>query len=80
MQISYIKSIKSVILFGAVAFASGTSSAIDFKSGGMMLRLSDSHGAVESLVAADGAERVVAASEAFTLQLLDGKGEPTRFK
>ena len=77
MQISYIK---SMILSCAVAFAYGTSSAIDFRSGEMMLRLSDSNGAVESLVAADGSERVMAAAEAFTLQLLDGKGEPTRLK
>ena len=77
MQISYIK---SMILSCAVAFAYGTSSAIDFRSGEMMLRLSDSNGAVESLVADDGSERVMAAAEAFTLQLLDGKGEPTRLK
>ena len=47
---------------------------------GAVLRLSASSGAVESLCGADGVERVVPASEAFTLQLLDGKGEPTRLK
>ena len=48
--------------------------------GGAALRLSAGSGAVESLCGSDGAERVVAAAEAFTLQLLDGKGEPTRLK
>ena len=56
------------------------SSAVEFKSGGTTLRLADRNGAVESLLASDGAERVVPAPEAFTLQLLNGKGEPTRLK
>ena len=67
-------------LITAVALAAATACAsIEFKSGGTTLRLADANGAVESLVA-DGAERVVPAAEAFTLQLLDEKGEPTRLK
>ena len=71
---------KSALIATAVALAAATTFAsIEFKSGGATLRLADANGAVESLVA-DGAERVVPAAEAFTLQLLDGKGEPTRLK
>ena len=67
-------------LIAAVALAAATACAsIGFKSGGTTLRLADANGAVESLVA-DGVERLVPAAEAFTLQLLDGKGEPTRLK
>ena len=51
-----------------------------FSSGGATLALSETNGAVESLVAADGSERIMAAAEAFSLQLLNGKGEPTRLK
>ena len=51
-----------------------------FHSGGAALRLADANGAIESLVAPDGSERVVAAIEAFTLQLLNGEGEPTHLK
>ncbi|MBQ9387518.1 MAG: hypothetical protein IJU01_02525, partial [Lachnospiraceae bacterium] len=70
----------TAMLAAAVALAAATASAsIEFKSGGATLRLSETCGAVESLVA-DGAERVVPAAEAFTLQLLDGKGEPTLIK
>ena len=64
----------------ATAFAFAAYASIEFKSGGAVLRLADTNGAVESLVAADGAERLVVATEAFTLQLLDEKGEPTRLK
>ena len=53
---------------------------MEFKADGAVLRLSETNGAVESLVAADGAERVMPAVEAFTLQLLDGKGEPALLK
>ncbi|MBR4651994.1 MAG: hypothetical protein IKO72_01415 [Kiritimatiellae bacterium] len=69
-------------LIGAVAFvfAFAASAAIEFKTEGAVLRLSDACGAVESLAARDGAQRVVPAAEAFTLQLLDGKGEPSLFK
>ena len=68
------------MLAGLVAFAAVASSAIEFRTDGAVLRLSDANGAVESLVASDGGERIVSATEAFTLQLLDGKGEPTRFR
>ena len=71
---------KSAVFTAVVAFAFAASASIEFKSGGAVLRLADANGAVESLVAADGAERLVAATEAFTLQLLDEKGEPTRLK
>ena len=64
----------------ATTIAFAASASIEFKSGDALLRLADANGAVESLVAPDGSERVVAAAEAFTLQLLDGKGEPTRLK
>ena len=71
---------KSVAFALATAFAFAAPASIEFKSGGATLRLADANGAVESLVALDGVERVVAAAEAFTLQFLDGKGEPTRLK
>ncbi len=64
----------------ALAFAATCGAAIEFKSSGATLRLSEKSGAVESLMAQDGAERAVPAAEAFTLQLLDGKGEPTLLK
>ena len=47
-----------------------TATAVEFAVGGMSLRLSDTCGALESLIAADGTERIVPVSEAFTLQLL----------
>ena len=72
--------LKSAMFAAATTFAFAASASIEFKSGGAELRLADANGAVESLVAPDGYERVVAANEAFTLQLLDGKGEPTRLK
>ena len=72
------------ILASAMAFAAaahgGTCASIEFKSGGATLRLAEANGAVASLLAADCSERLVSAAEAFTLQLLDGKGEPTRLK
>ena len=49
-------------------------------SDGAVLSLTDHNGAVEFMRGADGVPRVVAAEEAFTLQLLDGKGNPTRLK
>ena len=61
-------------------FAFAACASIEFKSGDATLRLADGNGAVEFLCGADGAERLVSAGEAFTLQLLDGKGEPTRLK
>ena len=50
------------------------------ENAGARLELSPACGAVLSLRGADGAERVVPASEAFTLQLLDGAGVPTRVR
>ena len=74
------KSYVSMILSVAAAFvACAASASIEFSSSGAKLRLSERCGAVASLVA-DGVERLVPAAEAFTLQLLDGKGEPTRLK
>ena len=75
-----ILAVKSVILVTTAALAAVASASIEFQSGRLELRLSDANGAVESLVAPDGYERVVAATEAFTLQLLDANGEPTRLK
>ncbi len=77
MSKSYVSMILSV---AAALVASAASASVEFSSSGAKLRLSERCGAVESLVTADGAERVVPAAEAFTLQLLDGKGEPTRLK
>ena len=71
---------RSVLFTVATIFAFAASASIEFKSETALLRLADANGAVESLVAPDGSKRVVAATEAFTLQLLDGKGEPTRLK
>ena len=45
---------------------------------GATLRLSGANGAVLSLTGPDGTERLAPATEAFTLQLLDDAGEPTR--
>ena len=64
----------------AVALASSACASIEFKSGGARLRLADGNGAVEFLCGVDGMACLVSATEAFTLQLLDGKGEPTRLK
>ena len=77
MSKSYVSMILSV---AAALVACAASASIEFSSSGAKLCLSERCGAVESLVTADGAERVVPAAEAFTLQLLDGKGEPTRLK
>ena len=76
MSKSYVSMILSV---AAALVACAASASIEFSSSGAKLCLSERCGAVESLVS-DGAERVVPAVEAFTLQLLDGKGEPTRLK
>ena len=54
------------------------SARIDLNSNGTRLSLSGRIGAVVALTAADGSRRVVPAAEAFTLQLLDGNGNPTR--
>lgn len=51
---------------------------IELDSGGARLALSGCNGAVVALTAADGSNRVVPAAEAFTVQLLDGNGNPTR--
>ena len=75
-----IQGIKSA-LFAAAAFA--LSLAVDAEtlySDGAVLSLAEHNGAVEFMRGADGVPRVVAAEEAFTLQLLDGKGNPTRLK
>ena len=77
MSKSYVSMILSV---AAALVASAASASVEFSSSGAKLRLSERCGAVESLVTADGVERLVPAAEAFTLQLLDGKGEPTRLK
>ena len=74
-----ILGIKSALLAASALASSSVFASFEFKSGDATLRLSEKNGAVESLVAA-GVERVVPAAEAFTLQLLDGKGEPTRLK
>ena len=76
MSKSYVSMILSV---AAALVACAASASIEFSSSGAKLLLSERCGAVASLVA-DGVERVVPAAEAFTLQLLDGKGEPTRLK
>ena len=76
MSKSYVSMILSV---AAALVVCAASASIEFSSSGAKLYLSERCGAVESLVS-DGAERVVPAVEAFTLQLLDGKGEPTRLK
>lgn len=68
------------ILCTATLFVVFSVSAVELVSGGMSLRLSDKSGAVESLIAEDGTVRIVPGTEAFTLQLLDAKGEPTRLK
>ena len=68
-------------LFAAAAFA--LSLAVDAEtlySDGAVLSLAEHNGAVEFMRGADGVPRVVAAEETFTLQLLDGKGNPTRLK
>ena len=68
------KSYVSMILSVAAAFVvCAASASVEFSSSGAKLRLSERCGAVESLVA-DGVERLVPTAEAFTLQLLDGKG------
>ncbi len=71
---------KIVAVVVASALGLDATASIEFASGGAMIRLSDAGGAVESLLDADGTERVTSSVEAFTLQLLDGKGEPTRLK
>lgn len=76
----WIQGTKSA-LFAAAAFA--LSLAVDAEtlySDGAVLSLAEHNGAVEFMRGADGVPRVVAADEAFTLQLLDGKGNPTRLK
>ena len=72
--------ISSVLFAAAVVLVSGASASVVFRSGETVLRLSETCGAVTSVAAADGVERVVPAAEAFTLQLLDEHGEPTPFK
>ena len=74
-----IRGIKSALLAAAMFISAAAVASVEFKSGDAVLRLSEKNGAVESLFAA-GLERVVPAAEAFTLQLLDDKGEPTRLK
>ena len=54
--------------------------ALVFRNDEARLELSPACGAVLSLCGADGAERVVPADEAFTLQLLDNAGIPTRIR
>ena len=80
MKIMDFRSVRSVAFLSAVAALSSASAALEFKSGGATLRLADGNGAVEFLCGTDGVGRLVSATEAFTLQLLDGKGEPTRLK
>lgn len=68
------------LLCAATHASASASASHKFTSGGAVLRISERCGAIESLAVQDGVERVVPAAEAFTLQLLDGKGEPTRLK
>lgn len=70
----------SVAIAAAMFVSLSVFAAIEFETAGASLRLSEKRGAIESLVAADGAERLAPSAEAFTLQLLDGKGEPTLLK
>ena len=71
---------KSALLAAAALALSFAVYAETFYSDGAVLSLADHNGAVEFMRGADGVPRVVAADEAFTLQLLDGKGNPTRLK
>lgn len=71
---------KNAVFLALSAFVFVSSASVELKSGGASLRISDANGAVEALVAPDGSGRVVPAAEAFTLQLLDGNGNPTRLK
>ena len=63
----------------AVAGAFGAFAG-EFHSGSAVLGISNRNGALEYVRGADGMMRTVASAEAFTLQLLDGRGEPTRLK
>ena len=74
-----LRSIRIGFFFMVAAASMAASASIELKSDDAVLCLSEKNGAVESLVAA-GVERVVPAAEAFSLQLLDDKGEPTRLK
>ena len=58
------------------ALAAVSASAATFYSNGAVLGLAERNGAVEFMRGADGVARVVAADEAFTLQLRDGEGNP----
>ena len=74
-----LRSIRIGFFFMVAAASMAASASIELKSDDAVLCLSEKNGAVESLVAGD-AERIVPTAEAFSLQLLDGKGEPTRLK
>ena len=84
MGLSVIRSAVCAVALSVVLSAL----AVEFAADGATLRLSDTCGAVESLVVDGGGRgatanknnRIVPAAEAFALQLLDGKGEPTRLK
>ena len=75
-----IQGIKSVLLAVSALALSFAVYAETLYSDGAVLGLAEHNGAVEFMRGADGVPRVVAADEAFTLQLLDEKGEPTRLK
>ena len=68
-----------ICLAVAVAGALGAFAG-EFHSGSAVLGISNRNGALEYVHGADGMMRTVASAEAFTLQLLDGRGEPTRLK
>ena len=70
---------RNILLFLAV-IAAVSARAATLQSEGSVLGLAERNGAVEYVRGADGVARVVAAEEAFTLQLRDSKGEPTRLK
>ncbi len=74
-----IQGTKSVLFAAAFALPLAVN-AETLYSDGAVLSLAAHNGAVEFMRGADGVPRVVAAEEAFTLQLLDGKGNPTCLK
>ena len=69
---------RSVAFVAATILMRSTALADTFVSDGAFLGLSEGNGAVEFLRGPEGVPCVVAADEAFTLQLLDGKGDPIR--
>ena len=66
----------SAIASVALALVAASARAATFYSDGAVLSLAERNGAVEFMRGADGVARVVAADEAFTLQLRDEEGNP----